>query len=243
MQKRTTFIFMVFCVILASGCAKSYKVKPLSFRLPSTYHNAVDVAGAQMAAHAYDDPGKAKEAFGFDILSAGMLPVEVVFDNQGVNPLIIDETQTFLEDTEGKLWPILDKQIAHERAEKYAKTNDMLKKGAYKGLVGAAAGTIIGAAIGIVTGDNVAAAAGKGAAVGAAAGATFGGAEGYLSDEARRTISNDLRNKSLGNKSVAPKSLAYGFLFFPAEAKTAKQLRIKLTEEGTGAAHIRTLAF
>jgi hypothetical protein len=243
MQKKTTFIFMVFCIVFATGCAKSYKATPLSFRLPSSYHNAVDVAGAQMAANAYSDPEKAKEAFGFDILGAGMLPVEVVFDNQGPNPLIIDETQTFLEDTEGNLWPILDKQIAHERAEKYSNTNEIVKKGAYKGLVGAAAGTIIGAAIGIVTGDNVVAAAGKGAAVGAAAGATFGAAEGYLSDDARRTVSNDLRNKSLENKAVAPKSLAYGFLFFPAEAKTAKQLRIKLTEEGTGAAHIRTLPF
>jgi len=242
-QRKLTIFLMISCIIFVAGCAKSYKVKPVSFRLPSSYHNAVNVAGAQIAANAYDNPAKAKEAFGFDILSAGMLPVEVVFDNLGDNYLVIDGTQTFLEDTEGNLWPILDKKIAHERAEKYAKTNEIVKKSAYKGLLGAAAGTIIGAAIGIVTGDNVAAIAGQGAAIGAAAGATFGGAEGYMSDEARQTISNDLRNKSLENKAVTPKSLAYGFLFFPGEAKTAKQLRIKLTEENTGTVHILMLSF
>jgi len=215
----------------------------MPFRLPSSHHNAVNVAGARIGASAYDDPVKAKDAFGFDILEAGMLPVEVVFDNQGDNSLVIDGSQTFLEDAEGNLWPLLDKKIAHERAEKYARTGEMAKKGAYKGLAGAAAGTIIGAAIGIVTGENVAEAAGKGAAVGAAAGITFGGAEGYISDKARKTIAGDLRNKSLENRAVAPKSLAYGFLFFPGEARTARKLRIKIMEEDTGTAHILMLTF
>ncbi len=170
-----------------------------------------------------------------------MLPVQVVFDNQGPHPLEIDVTQTFLEDEEGNLWPILDREIAYERATKYSQTQQIFKEGAYGGFLGATAGALIGAAVGIVTGENVGKAAGKGAAVGAAAGGTLGGIKGYTSDDARKAIINDLNRKSLENKPIEPKTLAYGVLFFPGEARTAKQLRLKLFEADTEAAHILKL--
>lgn len=243
MKKYITLIFFITLMVFSSGCSTSYKVKPLPFKSPDSLNNVVNIAGAQVAAIAFVDDAKTKEAFGFDIHGAGMLPVQVVFDNQGPTSLEINAQQTFLEDENGNLWPILSKGIAYERATKYAKTKKIFEKGAYHGFLGAAAGSIIGAAIGIVSGENVASAVGKGAAVGAAAGATLGGVSGASSDDARRSIIDDLREKSLQNTAVAPKTLAHGFLFFPGEAKSAKQLRLQLIESDSGKVHVLKLAF
>ena len=241
-MKRTNLILVVSIVIIfLTACATTYKRKPLPFKAPTAYDNVTEVVGALVGAEAYVDSNAAKEAFGFDIRGAGMLPVQVVFENEGPHPLEIDVAQTFLEDADGNLWPILDREIAYERATKYSQTQQIFKEGAYSGFLGATAGALIGAAVGIVTGDNVAEAAGKGAAVGAAAGATLGGSKGYASDDARHAIVNDLQRKSLENKPVEPKSLAYGYLFFPGEARSAKQLRLKLVEADTGTVHILKL--
>jgi hypothetical protein len=74
--------------------------------------------------------------------------------------------------------------------------------------------------------------------VGAAGGAVLGGAKGYTSDDATRAITNDLNQKRLENRDVFPKMLAYGFLFFPGEASSAKQLRLQLMETDTGKIHV-----
>ena len=240
MRRNVLVLILSILLIFLTACT-TYKRKPLPFKAPSTYDNATEVVGALVGAEAFVDRRATKEAFGFDIRGAGMLPVQVVFDNQGFHPLKIDVTQTFLEDAEGNLWPILDREIAYERATKYSQTKKIFKEGAYGGFLGAAAGALIGAAVGIVTGENVAEAAGKGAAVGAAAGATLGGIKGYTSDDARQAIVDDLRRKSLENKPVEPTNLAYGYLFFPGEANSAKQLRLKLVEVDTGAGHVLKL--
>jgi hypothetical protein len=240
-MKRLLPVSVLLAVLLAlGGCSTAYQAKPLPFKVPSAYPNAQQVAGATMAAEAFADSKKAQEAFGFDVREAGFLPVEVVFDNQGSHPLEINAPQTFLEDAQGNLWPILDRNTAYERATKYSQTKEIFKEGAYHGFLGAAAGALIGAAVGIVSRQNVAVTAGQGAAVGAAAGATLGGAKGYFSDEARQTITDDLRQKSLQNKPVEPRNLAYGFLFFPGEATSAKELRLQLRETDTGQAHVVT---
>lgn len=241
MLKTISILFAAAGLLLSAGCSTSYKVKPLPFKAPGAYPNMISVGDAQVAAEAFADKTQAKEAFGFDIRSAGMLPVQVVFDNQGAHALEINGSQTFLEDESGNLWPILSSKIAYERATKYAQTNQIFKEGAYHGFLGAAAGSIIGAAVGIVTGENVLEAVGKGAAVGAATGATLGGVKGYASDDARRVIISDLNEKSLQNQPVAPKSIAHGFLFFPGEATSAKQLRLQLVEKDSGNIHILTL--
>ncbi len=241
MRRGYLIVVVSIVLIFLTTCARTYKRKPLPFKTPTAYPNATEVAGALVGAEAYVDPRATKEAFGFDIRSAGMLPIQVVFDNQGSNTLEIDVTQTFLEDTEGNLWPILEREIAYERATRYSQTQQIFKEGAYGGFLGATAGAIIGAAVGIVTGENVAKAAGKGAAVGAAAGATLGGVKGYTSDDARRVIVKDLQQKSMEYKPIEPKTLAYGFLFFPGEARTVKQLRLRLFEADTKVAHILKL--
>ncbi len=243
MKKTVILLALIIPVTMLMGCGPSYKIKPVSFRSPETAENAISVAGAHVSARAYVGTDESKEAFGFDIRGAGMLPVQVVFDNQGYLQLEINASQTFLEDTEGNLWPILSDRIAYERATKYAETNEVLKESAMKGLWGAAAGAVIGAAIGIATDEGVAEAAGKGAAVGAAAGATLGGAGAYGSGDARRDIIDDLHEKSLENAVIEPQSISHGLLFFPGEAKTAKKLRLQVVEAESGTPHLVNIFF
>jgi hypothetical protein len=244
MMKRYIHIPLILIgMVIFAGCSTSYKAKPLPFKTPESFENAVTVGDTLVGARAFHDAAETKAVFGFDILGAGMLPVQVVFDNTGNHPLEIVENQVFLEDGTGELWEILTRKIAHERATKYAKTKKIFKEGAYSGFLGAAAGSLIGAAVGVVTGENVAEAAGKGAAVGAAAGATAGGIGAYASGDAGRSITHDLRDKSLQNRAIEPKSLAQGFLFFPGEAGTPKQLRFNILEKDTGNVHVVRLNF
>jgi len=241
MRRDISIMVIIMALVFTSACATSYKATPLPFKTPAAYGNATEVAGAVVGAQSYVDPEMARDAFGFDIRGAGMLPVQVVFDNRGPNVLQIRPDQTFLEDAQGNLWPILDSQLAYERATRYAKTGEIFKEGAYHGFLGATAGAIIGLAVGIVSGRNVGEALGKGAVLGGAAGATIGGAKGYGSDDARRRIMDDLHQKSLENRSVGPNSLSYGFLFFPGEAHSARMLRLQLVEAATGIVHVVNL--
>jgi hypothetical protein len=234
---------LILSAVALMSCSTAYRAQPMPFKAPEAYKNSVVVEQVVVGGMAFVDPVLAKEAFGFDVRGAGMLPVQLVFDNQGADALNINPGQTFLEDDEGNLWPILTDSFAYERASKYAQTNQIFKEGAYNGFLGAAAGGLIGAAIGIVSGENVAAAAGKGAAVGAAAGATIGGASAYATGDARAEVIKDLRAKSLENKSIAPQNLSHGIIFFPGEAKSAKQLRLQLQNAVTGQVHTVLIKF
>lgn len=243
MKKEQTLIYILLLVFILAACSTAYKAKPLSFKAPGSFSNAQEAFGAVIAAKAYSDAKEAEEAFGFNILEAGMLPVQIIFDNQNDKTIEIDPSQTFLEDNESNLWPILEKNFAYERATKYAETKEIFKEGAYNAFLGATAGALIGAALGIVTGDNVAEAAGKGAAAGAAAGGVIGGASAHASNDATKVITNDLRQKSLQTKAIEPHSLAHGIIFFPGEAKSAKQLRLKIIDVDTGSSHILLFDF
>lgn len=228
-------IVLAAVVAVAAGCATEYKAKPLPFRLPSAYPNATNVADTTVGAEAFVDKSKAQDLFGFDVLGAGLLPVQIAFDNKGQTPLKIVPGQTFLEDKEGQLWPILDDRFAYERVTKYAETHEIFKEGAYKGFLGGVAGALVGAAIGVVSGRDIGANIAKGAAVGAAGGAVIGGTSGANNaEQARHRVMQDFRRKSLENKPIEPGDLSYGFLFFPGEAKSARALRLQLEEEGTG---------
>lgn len=233
---KSLLVLMIF--ILVASCATAYKAQPIPFRMPNSYANAVVVAGATVGAEAFVDSIKAQEIFGFDVRGAGLLPVEVVFDNQGPHSLKINSRQTFLEDEKGNLWPILDEKTAYDRTTQYAQTKQIFREGAYSGFLGATAGAIIGAALGVVSGGRVGAGIGRGAAIGAAAGATIGGARGYSEQgDARRTIINDLNKKSLENQSIS-QGLSYGLLFFPGEAQSAKELRLQVAEIDTGKVYV-----
>lgn len=234
--KKSLLIAFVAIPFLIVSCA-SYERQVVPFQLPSAMPNAAQASGATIAAKVFDKK-TAEATFGFDILGTGIYPIQVVFDNKGTHPIEIVPNQTFLTDVENQTWPILDAQLAYERINKkteYGKVAPEAGKGA---LLGGAAGAIIGAAIGIVGGQNVGEYAGKGAALGAAAGATLGGAKGLTDTESGRQIREDLQQRTLENRAVKPSEIAHGFIFFPGEAKKAKDLRLQVKESDTGKVYI-----
>jgi uncharacterized protein YcfJ len=233
-QKRNYFIIFLFCFSLLMGCT-TYERQVVPFKTPQSSPNAIYIDGAVIAARSFTDKEEAKAAFGFDIRSAGILPVQVAFDNKSNHPLMIIADQTFLIDAEGNVWPILEQNLAYDRLARETELGRVVPEATKRGLLFGAAGAVIGAAIGIVTGTNVASAAGKGAAVGAAAGVVSGGAQATMDpSDVHAKIKEDLQTRSLQYRAVRPGELAHGFIFYPGEAKTAKVLRLQIRETDTG---------
>lgn len=231
-----------FIVVFLFGCS-SYERQVVPFKLPSAYPNATEAAGAILAARALDDEKEALKAFGFDILGAGVLPVQVIFDNKGPHPIEIVTDQTFLVDSSDNLWPILDSRMAYDRIEKKTELGRVAPEAGKGAFLAGAAGAIIGAAVGIVTGHNVGDAVMKGAAVGAATGATLGGAKGFADTDVQRQIREDLQTRSLSSRAVPANEVAHGFIFFPGEAKKAKELRLRIKETDTGKSYPLIMKF
>lgn len=238
-MKRNGFfrVFLVCVAALLLASCTAYERKVVPFKMPAAYPNARQAGDATVAAKAFDDGKEAKQAFGFDIRGAGVLPVQVIFDNRGSHPLKIVPQQTLLVDAENNLWPILEATMAYDRVAKKTEMGNVAPEAGKSGLIGGAAGAIIGAAIGIVTGYNVAEAAAKGAAVGAAGGVVAGGAKGLSDPEVRYQIRDDLNQRALEDKPVPPRDIAHGFIFFPGEAQKAGELRLTLQEMDTGTIH------
>lgn len=239
MFRKRFLITVLIAAFVAVSCTK-YERQVVPFQLPAAMPNASQAAGATIAAKAYSDKKEAEAAFGMDIIGAGILPVQVVFDNKGTHPIEIVAGQTFMTDIENKTWPILDASLAYNRIHSKTELGQVAPEAAKAGLLGAAAGAVIGAAIGIVTGTNIGEAIGKGAAVGAAGGLVLGGTKGATEGEPGRHIREDLLQRSLENRAVKPNELAYGFIFFPGEAKKARDLRLLVKETDTGKTHILT---
>ena len=107
--------------------------------------------------------------------------------------------------------------------------------------MGAAAGGLLATALGIVSGKSVAGSLGKGVAIGAAGGAVIGGTQQGSSREREYRISDDLKAKGLEGRPIPDQHLANGFLFFPGEAKSARELRLQWRERETGALQKLTL--
>jgi len=223
-------IMMVFGLL---ACTR-YERQIVPFKMPSAYPNVQEAADAQIAARSYDNSKEAGDAFGFDIRGAGIHPVQVVFDNKGTHPLEIVVEQTWLVDEENNLWPILDARMAYDRIAKATELGKVAPEATKGGFLGGAAGAVIGAAIGIVTGTNIGEAVGKGAAIGAAAGVTMGSAKGLSDPDVHSEIREDLANQSLDKRAVNAGEIAHGFIFFPGEAKKAKELRLQVRAMDTG---------
>jgi hypothetical protein len=73
--------------------------------------------------------------------------------------------------------------------------------------------------------------------VGGTFGIIVGGVDGHHTKDAQQSISQDLREKALQNKTILPDTMAYGILFFPAEADTVGKLQLLLVETDTGKSH------
>ncbi len=224
---------MIIPLFFISGCS-TYKTQFAGFRPPEAYINHQVINGLSIGGEAYASGDAAEDAFGFDIKGAGILPVQIVLNNKSGDSLEIFPTQTFLVDDEGKYWALIPTNVAINRIEQSTQLASFFGKGAGKGaLLGAVAGSVIGAALGIVSGTNVGSAIGKGAALGGAGGAVFGGVKEGTSPDREYRITDDLRAKSLEGKKIPNDYLANGFLFFPGEANSAKELRLQLIEKET----------
>jgi hypothetical protein len=233
-MKRKLAALILLPVMLLSACT-GYKSQYVSFRPPEAYANRQLVDGIAIGGEAYVDKSVADNAFGFDIRGAGLLPVQLVLNNQSGKTLNIVTGQTFLVDNDGRYWQVVPNNTAIDRLESSTQLASFFGKGAGKGaLLGAAGGAILGAAIGIVSGRSVGEALGKGAALGAAGGAVIGGVKEGTSPEREYRITDDIRAKGLEGKEIPADNLANGFIFFPGEATSAKELRLQLRDRETG---------
>ena len=231
--KKHVFGVIVFVCLNTFVACTNYERQVVPFKMPGSSPNAVSFDGAIIAARSFTS-GEAKDAFGFDIMSAGIFPVQVSFDNKTDHSLTIIADQTFLIDEESNVWPILDQSMAYDRLTRKTELGKVAPEAIKTGLLLGAAGAVIGAAIGIVTGTNVGEAVGKGAAIGAAAGLTVGGAQGTDNSEVKYKIKEDLQSRSLQFRAIKKGELAYGFFFYPGEIKSAKVLRLQLRANNTG---------
>lgn len=218
---------LVSMLVLAAGCA-TYGERVAPVPLPASEPGAVTLDGASLLARGYADPEAARQAFGFDIRGAGLLPVQFVIDNQSGKKVAIQPEETLLIDREGNAWPLLQSDRAAERIRDSVAAGESIRSGARTSLLTGLAGAVAGAAVGIVTGGSVGEAAGKGAAAGAAIGALGGGAARY--GEVGQDIRRDLAEQSIQDRVIREGELAYGFLFFPGrgEAQSAQSLRLGL---------------
>ena len=221
---------LTLLVLLPAFTACGYKDRVAPLALPDRERGAVEIEGVLISALAFVDPGQTRESFGFDARKAGLLPVQLTFQNDGSERMVVDTGQTFLVDAENRAWPILSLERAHARAKGQVEVGETVRETGKPALLLGAAGAVVGAAFGLVTGENVGAAAGKGAVIGAASGVLVGGAKGY--SETGDRIRRDLAEKSLSSGPILPNQIGYGVLFFPGkpgeEADSAAELRLSL---------------
>ncbi len=226
---RNTFMAAVTLLIIACiSCTYRERVTPIV--LPDAAHGMVTVAdGLKISSRAFPERKQAKEIFGFDIRKAGLLPVQVTFQNDSPRSVTVDPSQTFLLSPDKKAWPVLPLDKTYERTKGYVEAGEAAKGAVKPAILLGAAGAVVGLAVGIVTGENLGEAAGKGAAAGAAAGAVIGGADRYA--KTGKKIKADLASKTLSNREILPGQIAYGVLFFPGlpeEASSVDELRLAL---------------
>jgi hypothetical protein len=215
-----------------SACT-SYKPQATPFRLPQSQANMQNHNGLSVAASTYQSEEEAKAAFGFNITKAGLLPVQVVFDNQTYQTFQINPSQTFLVNDREELFPVLDNQSAYDRVQRTTGFQEGVKGLAKGAFWGSAAGAVIGAAIGVAAGRSAGDYAMRGAVTGAAAGAIMGVGQGAGDTNVARQISDDLSNRSLKNNPIKPQEISQGIIFFPAEAGRPAQLKLQLREKDT----------
>jgi uncharacterized protein YcfJ len=228
--------WICFLIIIAqlSGCA-TYESRSVSFRPPQDYINYQNTAGLEVGAESFADEKIAEQAFGFNIRAAGLLPVQVVLDNKSGQAVEVVSGQTFLIDETNRYWKILTNREATDRVQK-ATDSGAIAGGAGKGAAyGAAAGALLGLAVGIVSGRDVGSSVVKGGVLGGAGGAVIGGANKAGDDRQRESkIADDVRDKGVEGKIMSADALASGFIFFPGEIASARELRLQIRFRSDG---------
>ncbi len=227
-------ICLLIIVAHLSACA-TYESKSVSFRPPQDYANYQNTSGLLVGAESFADSKLAEQAFGFDLRAAGLLPVQVVIDNKSGQGVEVVSGQTFLIDDTNRYWKVLTNREAVDRVQKATEAGS-IAGGAGKGAAyGAAAGALLGLAIGVVSGRDVGSSVVKGGVLGGAGGAVIGGANKAGDDRQREyKIADDIRDKGVEGKIMQSESLASGFIFFPGEVASARELRLQTKFRGDG---------
>ena len=136
---------------MGPGCS-TYKPTVTPFKLPEAYADVQRVAETYGGTRAWADEAEARAAFGFDIIGARVLPVQVNFDNRGGQTLLIVPTQTFLITGKQEFFPFLPDSEAYDRIARGVNLKEGVKGLAQGTLLGAATGALIGAAVGVASG-------------------------------------------------------------------------------------------
>jgi hypothetical protein len=228
-SRRVSFLLTI---ILFASCS-TYTPKATPVRLPQSYDNVQNLDGLSAAAFCWQNEEEAKAAFGFNVIKAGLLPVQVVFDNQTSKTFQINPSQTFVVNDRDELFAVLDNQSAYDRVQRSTGFKEAMKGLAKGALWGGAAGAVIGSAIGVAVGHSAGDYAMRGAATGAAAGAVLGVGQGTGNTEVARQVADDLANRSLKNNPIRPQELAQGIIFFPVESGRPVRLKLQLREKDT----------
>lgn len=232
-MRRAAAIVCLWSILLGPGCS-TYTPTVTPFKLPEAYANVQRAADTYVGARAWADDAQAREAFGFDIIGAGILPVQVSFDNRGAQTLVIVPTQTFLTNDRQEIFPVLSDAEAYDRIARGVKFKEGVKGVAQGSLLGAATGALIGAAVGVAGGGRAGEYAMRGATAGAVSGGIFGGLGSAGETEVPRTITDDLTRRDLRNRPIKPGELAYGLILFPREAGRPQSLRLQLQDQASG---------
>jgi hypothetical protein len=232
-MRRAAAIICLWSILLGPGCS-TYKPTVTPFKLPEAYANMQRVADTYVGARTWVNDAEARAAFGFDILGAGILPVQVSFDNRGGQTLVIVPTQTFLTNDKQEIFPVLADTEAYDRIARGVKLKEGVKGLAQGTLLGGATGALIGAAVGVASGGRAGEYAMRGATAGAAGGGILGGLGSSGETQVPRTITEDLTRHDLKNRPIKPGELAYGLILFPREAGRPQSLRLQLQDQASG---------
>ena len=235
-------VSVLILTLVFQGCA-TYEPRVTPYKLPEASANVQRVAGAYVAARAWDKEEEAQQAFGFNIIRAGLLPVQVSFDNRGGQTLVIVPSQTFLINQSQEISPVLSDTEAYERVRLGTGLQETVKGATQGGLLGTATGALLGAAVGVVAGHGAGEFALRGLTLGAATGAVLGGAQGATATQVPRSITEALSRRNLKNTPIKPGELAYGLILFPREAGRPQALRLQLQDRDTGQVYTLTLNF
>lgn len=217
---------LIAALLGSCGAPRETKVTPLT--MPASTGRSVSVQGALIAAASLADPARAQAAFGFDIRSAGLLPVRLTLDNKSRATINIKPEQTFLIDKEGQAWPMLTQAQAYNRINRALEQGEIAIDQSETAKVLKTAVSSLGFALGMLLGRDVAGRPLRCFSVGA----------GLAQDDSCYIIENELRkdlaSKGLKNQRILPGDLAYGVLFFPGrdEAKYPRNLRLSLELDG-----------
>ena len=233
-------VWLLIPALIFQGCA-TYEPKVAPFKLPEAYANVQRVEGAYVAARAWDKEEEAQAAFGFNIIRAGLMPVQVSFDNRGSRTLMIVPSQTFLINRKQEIFPVLADTEAYDRIKRGTALSETVKGVTQGAFLGTATGALIGAAVGVVAGHSAGEYALRGLTLGAATGGVLGGARGATETQVPRSITEDLTRRNLRNTPIKPGELAYGLILFPREAVQPQALRLQLQDKDTGQVYTLTL--